>query len=57
MSTDPRREPTTNKRTDTRKIQLDEPVSFIGVTYIHTDERLCIETEMTQKQLHHQSPS
>lgn len=33
---------------DTTKIQLGEPVRFIGVTYRNMGERLHVETKMTQ---------
>ena len=48
--------PTTDQSTDTTKVQLGEPMSFIGVTYRNMGEELLIGTEMTQRQLHHQGP-
>ena len=42
---------------DTVKVQLAEPVSFIGITYRSMGEGLLTRAEMTQRQLHHQGPS
>lgn len=47
--TTPDREPTTYQSRDTIKIQLDEPVSFIGVTHRNMDEGLLIRAEITHK--------
>ena len=40
----------------TTKVQLGEPMSFIGVTYRNMGEGLLTGAEMTQGQLYHQSP-
>jgi hypothetical protein len=50
------REPMTDRDMDTTKVQLDEPMSFIGFTYRSMGEGLLTGTEMTQRQLHHQGP-
>lgn len=42
---------------DTTKVQLDEPMSFIGFTYRSMGEGLLTGTEMTQKELNYQSPN
>lgn len=44
--------------TDTTKVQFDEPIHFIGVTYCNTGEEFLTGVEMTERQLHHhQSPA
>ena len=43
--------------TDTTKLQLSEPISFIGVTYRNMGVELLTRREMTQRQLHHQEPT
>lgn len=47
----PDRESTTDQ-----SVELGELMSFIGDTYRDTSEELFIGAEMTQRQLHHQSP-
>ena len=47
----PDSEPTTEQSMDTSKVQLGEPVSFIGVSHRITDEGLLTGAEMTQRQL------
>lgn len=44
----------TDQTTDTTKVQLGEPMNFIGVTYQNTREELFTEAEVTPRQLHHQ---
>lgn len=39
-------------RRDTTKVQLGEPMGFIGVTYRIIDERLLAGAEVIQRQLH-----
>lgn len=46
----------TNQSMDTTTVQFGEPVGFIGITYRTIGERLLTGTEMTQRQLPHQSP-
>ena len=45
----PDKEPITDLRIDTIKVQIDEQISFIGVTYRNMGEGLLIGTEMTQR--------
>lgn len=52
----PDMEPTIDQTTDATKVQFGEPMSFIRVTYKNMVEMLRIRGEMTQRQLHHQSP-
>jgi ABC-type transport system involved in Fe-S cluster assembly fused permease/ATPase subunit len=40
---------------NTTKVQLREPMNFIGVPYRSMREGLLTEAEMTQRQLHQQS--
>jgi hypothetical protein len=49
----PNRDPTTDQSTNTTKVQLGEPMSFIGVASRNMGERLLTGAEMTQRQLHH----
>jgi hypothetical protein len=51
----PGRKPMTDKSMST-KVQLDEPKSFIGVTYRNMSEGLLRGSEMSEIQLHCQSP-
>lgn len=44
----PNRESRTDEHTNTTKVQLGKPVSFLGVTYRHMDEELVTGAEMTQ---------
>ena len=46
----------TNQSTNITKVQLGEPMSFIGVTYRNMGEGSCTGAEMTQRQLYHQGP-
>lgn len=48
-------EPMTDQSIDTTKTQLDELMSFIGVTYRSMAEGLLAGAEMTQTQHHHQN--
>lgn len=41
--------------TETIKVQLVEPMSFIGVTYRNMGMALLTRAEITHRQLHHQS--
>jgi hypothetical protein len=41
---------------DTIKVKLDEPSSFIGVSYRNMGEGLLTGAEMIQRQLYHQGP-
>ena len=41
--------------TNTTKVQLGEPKSFIEVAYRNTGDSLITGAKMTQKLLHHQS--
>ena len=50
------KEPRTDQSAHTTKVLLGEPISFIGVTYRNMGEGLLTGAEMTQRQLHHQSP-
>lgn len=50
-------EPTTEQSMDITKVQLDEPVSFIGVAYRNMNEELLSGAEITQTQLHHHQSS
>ena len=54
LSTD--REPTTEQRKGSTKVQFTEPMSFIVVTSRSMGERLLTGREMTQRQPYHQSP-
>lgn len=45
-----------DRSTDTTKVQLGEPMSFIGVTHRNMGEGLLIGAEMTQRCLQPQSP-
>lgn len=49
------REPTTDQRTDPAKVQLGEPVSFIGVFFIGVWLRDYLQKQRWLKELHHQS--
>ena len=49
------KEPRTDQSAHTTKVLLDEPISFIGVTYRNMGEGLLTGAEMTQRQLHRQS--
>lgn len=44
----PNKEPRTDEWTNTTKVQLGKPVSFLGVTYRHMNEELPTGAEMTQ---------
>lgn len=44
---------TTNQTMDTIKVQLGEPISFIGVTYKNMGEGFLTGAEVIQRQLHH----
>lgn len=57
LTTPPHREPITDQNTDTIKIQIGEPMSLLQVTYRNVSDGLCTGTEITQRQLHHKSPS
>lgn len=46
-------EPVTDQCVDTIKVQFDEPMSFIGISYRNIGKELLKGTEMTQRQLHH----
>ena len=50
------RNPTTDQSTDTTKVQLGKPMSFIGVTYRTMGEGLLTRAEMTQRQVYLHSP-
>ena len=52
----PDKEPITDQNTETTKVQLGEPVSFIRVAYRNMGRDFLIGAEMTYRQLHHQSP-
>ena len=41
---------------NTTKVQLREPMNFIGVPYRSMGEGLLTEAEMTQRQLHYPNP-
>lgn len=53
----PDRELMTDGSTNTTKVQLGEPGSFIHLTYRSIGEVLLTGEEMIQRQLHHQGPS
>lgn len=44
----PNRKPMTGQSTDNTNVQLNEPISFIGVSYRSVDERLLTGAEITQ---------
>jgi hypothetical protein len=46
-------DPTTEYSIDTVKIQLGEPMSFIGVIYRNMGEEIYTGTHMILRQLHH----
>lgn len=46
----------THKSKGNTEVQLKEQMYFIGVIHTDVEEELCIRTEMTQRQLYHQSP-
>lgn len=47
---------TDDKIKNTTKVQFDEPMSFIGVSYKNMGEELLKGLEMTKIQLYYQSP-
>ena len=49
------KEPRKDQSAHTTKVLVDEPISFIGVTYRNMGEGLVTGAEMTQKLLHRQS--
>lgn len=53
--THPDRESKADQNTDTTKVQLHEPMSFIGVLYGNMGEGLLTGVDMTHGQLHRQS--
>ena len=50
------RNPIISQSMGTTEGQFGEPMSFIGVTFRIMGEGLFIGAEMTQRQLHHQTP-
>lgn len=50
----PNKEPKTDQSSDNTRDHLGEPLSY--TTWKNMAERLLIEAETTQRQLHHQSP-
>lgn len=50
------KEPRTDQSAHTTKVLLGEPMGFIGVTYRNVGEGLFTEADITQSQLHPQSP-
>lgn len=45
----------TDQGTDTIKVQVGEPMSFIGMPYRNLGEGLFTGREMTQRQLYHRA--
>lgn len=50
------KEPRTDPSAHTTKVLRGEPMGFIGVTYSNMGEGFLTGAEMTQRQLHHQTP-
>lgn len=46
-----------NQSKDATNVQLDEPMSFIGVSHESVGEGLLTGGEMTPKKLHHPDPT
>lgn len=52
----PDRDPMAHESMDATKVQLDEPICFVGVTYRNMDDGLLLGAEKTPRELDYQSP-